>query len=96
MSSIKNFFKNTTARVVAIMTVVTIIVVVVTYNWLIEFSSFTLGLAKGVLGILIFLVFDQFAMPSIDTIEELKKGNIAYALYLLGICVVVGAAIINS
>lgn len=32
-----------------------------------------------------FWIFDEKVMKEIDTIEELKKGNIAYAIFLLAI-----------
>lgn len=92
----KEFFQNSAFKTVAIVTFFTIIFIVVTYNWLIEFSSFSVGMAKGVLGVFLVWVFDRFAMKEIDTVEELKKGNIAYALFLLGLFIIISAAIVYS
>jgi hypothetical protein len=63
------------------------------YQLLIEFSSFPMGLLKGIIGIMLFWVIDRFAIKEIDTIEELKKGNIAYALFVLGICIIIAVAV---
>jgi hypothetical protein len=66
------------------------------YQLLIEFSSFPMGLLKGIIGIMLFWVIDRFAIKEIDTIEELKKGNIAYAIFVLGICIIVACAVAYS
>ncbi len=92
----KEFFQNSAFKTVAIVTFFTIVFIVITYNWLIDFSSFSIGMAKGVLGVFLVWVFDRFAMKEIDTVEELKKGNIAYALFLLGLFIIISAAIIYS
>ena len=38
--------------------------------------------------LLLFVLFDKHVMKSINTIAELKKGNIAYALFLIAIAIV--------
>jgi len=63
------------------------------YQLLIEFSAFPMGLLKGIIGIMLFWVIDRYAIYELDTIEELKKGNIAYALFVLGICVIIAVAV---
>ncbi len=93
---LKELFKNSAVRTIAFLVVLTIIFIVLTYNWFIEFSSFSVGMAKGVLGFLIVWIFDKYAMKEIDTVEELKKENVAYALFFLGLCIVIAAAIVNS
>lgn len=92
----KEFFQNSAFKTVALVTFFTIVFIVITYNWLIDFSSFSIGMAKGVLGVFLVWVFDRFAMKEIDTVEELKKGNVAYALFLLGLFIIISAAIIYS
>lgn len=91
-----NLIKNSTFQTIFFAAIVAIIFIFITFNWLIELSSFAVGLAKGVLGISIVWIFDEYGLKSVNTIEELKKGNIAYALFLLGLFIVVAAAIINS
>lgn len=92
----KDFFCNSAFKTIAIITFITVVLIVLTYNWLIEFSSFSIGMAKGVLGVFLFWIFDRYAVKEIDTIAELKKGNIAYAIFLLGIAIIIAAAIVYS
>lgn len=47
-----------------------------------EFADFPADLVKMAIGIIIFTLIDKFILKDIDTIEELKKGNIAYALVI--------------
>lgn len=90
------FFKNSAFKTIAVVTFFAIIFIYITFNWLIELSSFSVGLAKGVLGIFMFWIFDKYAVKEIDTINELKERNIAYALFLLGIAIIIAAAILSS
>ncbi len=63
------------------------------FTYLIELSSFPFAILKAIIGIFIFWLIDRFALHEIDTIQELKKGNIAYALFVLGICVIIAVAV---
>ena len=92
----KDFFNNSAFKTVAIITVIAAVSIFITFNWFIEFSSFSVGLAKAVLGIWLVWIFDKYAVKEIDTIEELKKGNIAYAIFFLGLCIVIASAILTS
>lgn len=91
-----DLIKNATFKVILFGTIVAVILIFITFNWLIEFSSFSVGIAKGILGVALVWIFDEYGLKEIDTIKELKKGNIAYALFLLGFFIVIAAAIINS
>lgn len=52
-------------------------------------------LAKvGIAGIIIY-IFDDIIMSEIDTIEELKNGNIAYGLFLLGVMILIGMIMVS-
>ncbi|MEW6506397.1 MAG: hypothetical protein AB1432_01495 [Bacteroidota bacterium] len=90
------FFKNSALKTIAVVAFIAIILIYITFNWLIELSSFSVGLAKGVLGIFMFWIFDKYAVKEIDTIKELKERNIAYALFLLGMAIIIAAAILSS
>lgn len=90
------FITNSAFRTVAVVTFFAAIFIFITFNWLIELSSFAVGMAKGALGLLMVWVFDKYAMKEIDTINELKERNIAYSIFFLGLCIIVAAAIINS
>lgn len=92
----KEFFQNSATKTVAVITFFAVIFIFITFNWLIELSSFAVGLAKGALGIFMFWIFDKYAVKEIDTINELKERNIAYAIFLLGIAVIIAAAILGS
>jgi len=96
MEAIKNFLTNSAARTAGIMAFVAVIFIFITFNWLVELSAFAVGIAKGVLGVVMVWIFDRYAMKEIDTVEELKKGNIAYGLFMLGLFVIIAAAIVNS
>ena len=92
----KDFFNNSAFKTVAIISIIAAVFIYITFNWFIEFSSFSVGLAKAVLGICLVWIFDKYAVKEIDTIEELKKGNTAYAIFFLGLCVVIASAILTS
>ncbi len=92
----KEFFNNSAFKTVAIISIIAAVSIFITFNWFIEFSSFSVGLTKAVLGISLVWIFDKYAVKEIDTIEELKKGNIAYAIFFLGLCVVIASAILTS
>ncbi len=96
MNAIKDFFQNSALKTIAVVTFFASIFIFITFNWLVELSSFAVGIAKGALGLLLVWVFDKYAMNDIDTVNELKKRNIAYAIFFLGLCIIVAAAIINS
>ena len=65
---------------------------------------FAPGFAKSAESILIvvnnitlFALFDKYVLKDIDTIEQLKQGNYAYALFLIAIALLfVAAAILVS
>ena len=67
-----------------------------TFTRAIQFSGFAAALAKAAIGIFLFYAFDVFVMKRIDTMEELKKGNVAYAVFLLGFAVVIAACIATA
>jgi uncharacterized membrane protein YjfL (UPF0719 family) len=61
-----------------------------TYTQAIEFSAFAFGFAAGVIGVTMVYLIDLLLIPEFDTFLEIKNGNTAAAIYLLGICIVVG------
>jgi hypothetical protein len=72
-----------------------LLAVIVTYLYAIEFSAFAFGLGKVAIAIIVFSAFDRFVLTDIDTILEIKKGNIAYAIMLLAVAILIASAIIN-
>ena len=72
------------------------IAVFVTYNWFTEFSGFAVIMLKAGIAFAILMFYDKIALGDIDTHDELKKGNIAYAILLFGLCFILGCALIAS
>jgi len=56
-------------------------------------SSYPAIIGNVGFGIGIWWAIDKFVLKTIDTIEEIKKGNIAFGLLLLAIAIIIGAAI---
>lgn len=73
--------------------VITIAAVHLTFTTFIEFSGFAAGFAKAVIAIALFVFTDKFLITQINTIEELKKGNIAYAIFCLAYALLVGLCV---
>jgi hypothetical protein len=55
------------------------------YEWAMELSAFTIGLAKATMGIALVRLIDHFIFHGFNTREEVRRGNIAAALYLVGL-----------
>lgn len=47
-------------------------------------------------GILIFYIIDRYVLKTVDIIEEIKKGNIAFGLMLLAFALIIAASISAS
>lgn len=69
---------------------------IVLWNYYPEFSTYSIGIFKVFISILLFWFFDAYVMDAIDTVEELKKGNTAYAIFLLAFALLIFGAIFNS
>jgi len=88
--------RSTHSKFMVLLSIVAIFGVFITFSFAIELSSFAIALAKAGMGIILFWLMDSFMMKQIDTVGQLKKGNIAYGLFLLSLAVVIGCAIIAS
>lgn len=64
-----------------------------TFGYMIELSGFAAGMLKASIGVTIMYVFDVYVMRSVDTITELKNGNVAYALFMVGWFILIAATI---
>ena len=69
--------------VTTILFIISLLLTVVTFIYAVEFSAFAVGIMKVVIAVGLFWLFDKYAMKSIDTITQLKKGNTAYAIFIL-------------
>lgn len=60
------------------------------WEWAMELSGFAYMMGKWVLGILLWMAFDRYILHQFDTLDELKKGNMAVAVVtavaFAGIC----------
>jgi hypothetical protein len=59
-------------------------------------TAFFAIVANVGVGIGIFYIIDRFVLQSIDTIGEIKKGNIAYAILFLSIILLIAASIVAT
>lgn len=64
-----------------------------TFTTFLELSGFAAAFGKAVMGVLAFYLTDVVLLRDIDTINELKKGNTAYAIFILAYAVVLAACI---
>lgn len=69
---------------------------VFSFEYAIEFSSFTVGLFKYLMAISIFYVIDKFYLKNIDTIELVGKEPVAYAIFVLANAVMLSMCIATS
>lgn len=64
-----------------------------TFYTFVEFSGFAAALGKAVIGIIFFIAYDKVVLRKVDTITEIKKGNIAYAIFILSHALIIAACI---
>lgn len=64
-----------------------------TFEHYVMLSGFAAALLKATFGLTIYYVFDYYVLARMNTFAELKNGNIAYALYHLGIFLLIAATI---
>lgn len=62
----------------------------------IELSGFAAGLLKAALAVGLFWAFDRYVLDEVDTVAELRAGNVAYALALLALAVLLAATVATA
>ncbi len=67
-----------------------------TFNFFLEFSGFAAAFAKAVLGIFAWVAFDKIVLREIDTITEIKQGNIAHAIFVFSYSLILAACIASA
>lgn len=67
-----------------------------TFTTFVQLSGFAAAFGKAILGITAFYLVDVFLLRDIDTITELKKGNIAHAIFILAYAVILAACIATA
>lgn len=75
--------------------IASLLAIILTYIYAIEFSAFAFALGKVSIAIVLFWLFDKVVLKDIETIDEIKKGNIAYGLLLLSFAILIASAIVN-
>ena len=89
---LKESISNARPAVVIALALTSIIALAATlqWEWAMEFSGFAYMMGKWVLGLMLWLAFDRYVLHQFDTLDELKKGNMAVALVasvaFAGIC----------
>jgi len=90
------FLKSAHGKLMVIISVISAFTIYLTFNFFINLSSFAVALTKAIISLILLWLFDRYGMKQINTIEELKKGNMAYAVFMLALAVVIAAAIAGS
>lgn len=65
----------------------------ITFTAFLEFSGFAAGFAKVWIAVATWWAIDIYLLPEINTIDEIKSGNIAYSLVILSYAVLVGLCV---
>jgi uncharacterized membrane protein YhfC len=80
-----------------ILIICSVVAVYVTFRYVINLSSFAVGLAHGTMAVLILdLLIDKILLKNIDTTEVLKGNPIAYSIYFLAYALIFAQCIANS
>ena len=90
------FIKSAHGKMMTAISLIAAFTIYLTFNFFINLSSFAVALTKAVISLILLWLFDRYGMKQIDTVEELKKGNIAYAIFMLALAVIIAAAIAGS
>ncbi|MDR3626508.1 MAG: hypothetical protein P4L45_06730 [Ignavibacteriaceae bacterium] len=90
------FLKSVHGKLMVAVTIIAAFTIYLTFNFFINLSSFAVAVTKAIISLILFWLFDRYGMNQIDTVEELKKGNTSYAIFMLALAVIIAAAIIGS
>ena len=71
-------------------------VVSVSVEALIPFSGFFAGVLKAGIAVVIFAAIDIYVFDEVDTIKEVKDGNVAYAVVLLALALLISASVATA
>ncbi|MFN3597043.1 MAG: CHAP domain-containing protein [Rubricoccaceae bacterium] len=70
--------------------------VAVTFAAVPALSGFAAGLLKAALAVGAFWAFDRFVLRDLDTVAELKAGNVAYGLMLVALALLLAATVATA
>ena len=71
-------------------------VVSVSVPALVPFSAFFAGVLKAGLAVVIFAAIDKYVFDEVDTIREILAGNVAYAVLLLALAILISASVATA
>jgi len=81
---------------VAVALLVSAALVAVTFAAVPALSGFAAGLLKAALAVGAFWAFDRFVLTDLDTVAELKAGNVAYGLMLVALALLLAATMATT
>jgi len=76
--------------VVSLLFIISLVYEILTFAFAYSKNSTAIGMQKVAIGVGCVWIIDKYAMKGIDTLEKLRKGDVGYAIYFLGICILVG------
>lgn len=91
--AISGFFSNRTVLFLMGITILAFALFLFSIESFIVLSSFIAAFVMAAIGLSLLVLADRFLLRDVDTIEQLKEGNVAWGLALLGICIVIAASI---
>lgn len=99
IENIKDFFDNISNYIKSgflsiILIIVGILLLILLQGTII--SSLAAIIANLGFGIGVLWAFDKFLLKDIDTLDEIKKGNIAFAILYLSWCLIIGSSILAT
>lgn len=68
----------------------------VSVEFLLPFSGFFAGILKVGIAVVIFAAIDIYVFDEIDTVSEIKNGNVAYALLLLALAILIASSVATA
>jgi hypothetical protein len=96
MKQLIEFVKSTHGKMMIVVSIIAAFTIYLTFNFFINLSSFAVAITKAIISLVLLWLFDNYGMKQLNTIEELRKGNIAYAIFMLALAVIIAAAIAGS
>lgn len=81
---------------VIMLAIVSALLIMLTFQYAIDLSSFAVGLAKYTLAVIVVMIVDSLVVYEINTLEMLKQSPVAYAIFLFGNLFLAGVCIALS
>jgi hypothetical protein len=99
MSAIKNSSNHklpspARRRVLSLIPIILLFVPLYIATRFFEISAFVFSILFAVIGFIAIYLIDVYLVPEFDTATELRKGNVAVAIYYLALALLLSAAIV--